>query len=149
VILMATQNMGTVALNEDRLDEAEELFSNVLARSEEALGIGNPQTLLALRSMGSLRQRQGRLREAEGCFVRVAEQSEISLGSAHPDSVLCLKLRQDVTVPTKQSEKERATKDDVNRSSAFGKEKIDLLVHDTTAGLEGMGLGFVWNPIVA
>jgi tetratricopeptide (TPR) repeat protein len=80
--------LGTVVMAQDRLDEAEAIFSEALDAIRESAGESHPDMMIGLDRMGTLRWRQGRYAEGESLLRKACDSLRQSLGRQHQDTML-------------------------------------------------------------
>ncbi len=81
------ERMGVYYLEQGRLDEAEQLVSQVLELRKNVLGEKHPDTIIAIANLASTWHQQGRLDEAEQLKSQVLELQKNVLGEKHPDTI--------------------------------------------------------------
>jgi tetratricopeptide (TPR) repeat protein/predicted Ser/Thr protein kinase len=84
-VAAATLNLGSVADDTGKVDEAAALYLQSLQMLEKALGDKHPRLSPALSRLGSLAQQRGRLDEARGYFERVLAIDTATHGAEHEE----------------------------------------------------------------
>lgn len=85
--LVTQDNLAAIHLQLDRLDEAEALIDDVLAKRLEVLGSEAPETLATKTWLARLRQKQQRAQEAEELYREVLGARRRILGAGHRETL--------------------------------------------------------------
>jgi tetratricopeptide (TPR) repeat protein len=83
----ALHNLGLLYANQDKLAEAEAMYSRALQGKEEALGLKHTSTLNTVNNLGNLYADQGKLAEAEAMYSRALQGREEALGPKHTSTL--------------------------------------------------------------
>jgi tetratricopeptide (TPR) repeat protein len=81
----AINNVAWVLMNQDRPDEAEPLYAEVLAMQRKLFGDAHPDLAVALNNVGFARDRRGDLRGAEASYLEALRMNRRLLGERHPE----------------------------------------------------------------
>ncbi|MEM9065388.1 MAG: serine/threonine-protein kinase [Planctomycetota bacterium] len=85
--------LAQALIDQSRIDEAEPLITEALARCEELIGSNDGRTISALRTMGALREAQERYADAVSLYERVLSWREANLD---PDNDRITDSREDL-----------------------------------------------------
>jgi len=80
------QNLGTIYMEQDFFDKAEEAYIQVLEVREKKLGTSHPDTGYTVWRLASLYQKEGKNEQAEEQFKRAIAIFERRLPEGHPDT---------------------------------------------------------------
>jgi tetratricopeptide (TPR) repeat protein len=83
-VALSRNNLGSVALDAGRLEDARAHFEAARALWESTLGPGHPKVASALYNLGHVELRLGRVRPALAYLRRALELREQALGAEHP-----------------------------------------------------------------
>jgi serine/threonine protein kinase/Tfp pilus assembly protein PilF len=89
-IAKCLNNLAIVALDQNRLKDAESLHQRALGIRERTLGPDDPAIATSLNNLSNLLRRQGRLEDAEPLQLRALAIYERALGPNHPNVAVCL-----------------------------------------------------------
>ena len=89
-ITLTRHELAWVIANQDqnRLDEAREIFRTVLTDRRRVLGAKHPRTLTTLHELAWITARQGKWKKAETAYRKLYAQRLQILGQDHPDTIL-------------------------------------------------------------
>lgn len=82
--LTATNNLGSLLMNERKWDQAEPLLRRALDASRRASDDDHPDTLYAINNLAVLMRRRGEFEQREQLFREGLERSQRTLGPQHP-----------------------------------------------------------------
>ena len=89
-ITLTRHELAWAIANQDqnRLDEAREIFRTVLTDRRRVLGAEHPRTLTTLHELAWITARQGKWKKAETAYRKLFAQRLLILGKDHPDTIL-------------------------------------------------------------
>ena len=88
--LLSINNMGAILQKQDKLEEAEPYFREVMENSRRVLGDEHPHTLGSINNMGGLLNKQGKLDEAEPYLREALKGYRRVLGDEHPNTLISI-----------------------------------------------------------